>query len=71
MRDTMPVDEAEAAAKEDEDEEKPAAETDGDKAEAKDEEKKDGETDDLEKKMKTVTIGGEKKVLGKSKGFGF
>ncbi|KAK0287662.1 Protein phosphatase PP2A regulatory subunit B [Friedmanniomyces endolithicus] len=81
MRDTMPADEAESATKDEDSEEKPAAETDAEKPEAKEDEKKDdeqkedekkgGEVDDLEKKMKTVTIDGQKKVLGKSKGFGF
>ncbi|KAK4958997.1 Protein phosphatase PP2A regulatory subunit B [Elasticomyces elasticus] len=60
MRDTMPVDEAEAAQKEDgapeekkepeTDGEKPAADTDGEETEVKDEEKKDAETKDEEKK---------------------
>ncbi|KAK3669924.1 Protein phosphatase PP2A regulatory subunit B [Recurvomyces mirabilis] len=69
MRDTMPADEAEA----DQDGEKKEEETEEEKAEeAKEEKKKEGDdVDDLDKKMKTVTIGGEKKVLGKSKGFGF
>ena len=72
MRDTSPLS-AEAEKKKDEDEEN---KEDGEKKEEKKEEKpaeeeKKDEMEDLEKKMDTVTIGGEKKVLGKSKGFGF
>ncbi|GAB7365870.1 hypothetical protein MBLNU230_g7200t1 [Neophaeotheca triangularis] len=70
MRDTQPLDSVQT---ENEDENKEQKD-EGD--EKKDEEKKDGEgktdgVEDLEKKMGTVTIGGEKKLLGKSKGFGF
>ena len=65
MRDTMPLGGESGS---DKDEEK--KEEEGEKEESKEEEKDDG-VDELEKKMNTVTIGGEKKVLGKSKGFGF
>lgn len=73
MRDTTPLDAVEGK-DEGGAEEKKEDEKEGEKAEEKSEEKekeKDGDVDDIEKKMKTVTIGGEKKVLGKSKGFGF
>jgi polyadenylate-binding protein len=69
MRDTQPADRADSPAKKDE--EKTEEKEGEEKAEKEGEEKKDGDVDDLEKKMNTVTIGGEKKVLGKSKGFGF
>ena len=64
MRDTLPAEGEEASSpvkKEDDKEETPGE--DGEK-------KADG-VDELSKKLDTVTIGGEKKVLGKSKGFGF
>ena len=64
MRDTVPLDQAESPSKQEE------------KSEDKDEnsDKSDENADDVDeisKKMDTITIGGEKKVLGKSKGFGF
>jgi len=65
MRDTIPLDEA---GKEKTDEKKEEGEN---KAEEQDGEKNEDGVEDLEKKMDTITIGGEKKVLGKSKGFGF
>ncbi|KAF7194512.1 Polyadenylate-binding protein, cytoplasmic and nuclear [Pseudocercospora fuligena] len=65
MRDTTPLDKVEGAEKEDG--EKKESES---SSEEKEEEKKD-DADELAKKLDTVTIGGEKKVLGKSKGFGF
>ncbi|KAK5113777.1 Protein phosphatase PP2A regulatory subunit B [Meristemomyces frigidus] len=76
MRDTMPADEAGQDSSEEKTEEKTEEKkedaVDGEKTEETKEEKKEGDdVDDLDKKMKTVTIGGEKKVLGKSKGFGF
>ncbi|KAF2724809.1 polyadenylate binding protein [Polychaeton citri CBS 116435] len=66
MRDTIPIDgdQASSSGKEGEEEKK------DEDAEEKDDEKKDG-VDELSKKLDTVTIGGEKKILGKSKGFGF
>ncbi|CAK4030303.1 Polyadenylate-binding, cytoplasmic and nuclear [Lecanosticta acicola] len=66
MRDTTPLDSAEASAKPEEksDEEKK-------EGEEKEGEKNEEDVEDLSKKLDTVTIGGEKKVLGKSKGFGF
>ena len=64
MRDTMSVDEEGSPSK---DEEK--KEESEEKEESKDSE--DDGVKDLEKKLDTVTIGGEKKLLGKSKGFGF
>lgn len=66
MRDTMPADQADATSSKDADKE-----NEDDSEEKTDDEKKDDDVEDLEKKMSTVTIGGEKKVLGKSKGFGF
>ena len=79
MRDTIPLDSVESPSKEGESEEnKDENKEDGEgkdeekkDEEKKDEEKKDDGVEDLEKKMDTITIGGEKKVLGKSKGFGF
>jgi len=64
MRDTTPLDSAEASAKK-EGEEK------NEEDEEKEGEKKEDDVEDVTKKLDTVTIGGEKKVLGKSKGFGF
>lgn len=65
MRDTIPLDEAEAAAKKE----------DGSEEQKEGEGNEDGnnedDIEDIEKKLATVTIGGEKKALGKSKGFGF
>ncbi|QIW99285.1 hypothetical protein AMS68_004803 [Peltaster fructicola] len=57
MRDTQPAD-------------KPEGETE-EKDEKETEDKPEDDVEDLEKKMNTVTIGGEKKILGASKGFGF
>lgn len=73
MRDTSPLDpEQEASSKEEEGEKKEAENSDEkeEKTEKEGEEKTDS-VEDLTKKLDTVTIGGEKKVLGKSKGFGF
>ncbi|TKA34157.1 Polyadenylate-binding protein, cytoplasmic and nuclear [Salinomyces thailandicus] len=71
MRDTSPLS-AEATKSKDEGEE---TQEDGEKKDeekpADEAEKKEDDMEELEKKMDTVTIGGEKKVLGKSKGFGF
>ncbi|KJX99373.1 hypothetical protein TI39_contig361g00012 [Zymoseptoria brevis] len=64
MRDTLPADGSETPAKKEGDAEEKEAEAE------KDGEKKD-DVDDLSKKLDTVTIQGEKKLLGKSKGFGF
>lgn len=75
MRDTQPIDGDETPKKEGESdqegEKKP--EEKKDEAEKKDDaEKKDSsDVDELTKKMDTATIGGEKKLLGRSKGFGF
>ena len=66
MRDTAPADEN----GDDEDKDTDTKEEDGAEKENKDSEKEDG-VDEVTKKLDTVTIGGEKKVLGKSKGFGF
>nr|POE74562.1 polyadenylate-binding protein, cytoplasmic and nuclear [Quercus suber] len=64
MRDTLPADSVS--------ESKDGEETkEDDEAETKEDDKNEDEVEDIEKKMQTVTIGGEKKVLGKSKGFGF
>jgi len=80
MRDTLPADGSEGPAKKDDDEEKKEGESEEKDGEKKDEEKKDedkeaakkdDDVEDLSKKMDTVTIAGEKKLLGKSKGFGF
>ena len=75
MRDTQPLDGDEAPAKKEGEDEKEGEEK---KEESKTEEKKDdaekkedSDVDDLTKKMDTATIGGEKKLLGRSKGFGF
>jgi polyadenylate-binding protein len=64
MRDTLPAGEDGEAEDEKEKEEK---------SDKEDEEKKDGEedVDNLSKELDKVTIKGEKKILGKSKGFGF
>jgi len=63
MRDTLPLDSDAAKAEGKEGEEK---------AEKKEEEDPtDEEVEELSKKLDTVTIAGEKKLLGKSKGFGF
>jgi polyadenylate-binding protein len=67
MRDTQPLDGEEAPAKKEGEDEKEGEEKD----EAKDEKKDDDDVEDLTKKMDTATIGGEKKLLGRSKGFGF
>lgn len=74
MRDTLPADSTEGPAKKDDGEKKEGEteEKDGEKKDVeKDGEKKDDDVEDLSKKMDTVTIAGEKKLLGKSKGFGF
>jgi polyadenylate-binding protein len=68
MRDAMPADQTDSPSDDkEESEEKEAAE---EKKEG-DEEKKEGSSDDKEEKKEKVTIKGEKKILGKSKGFGF
>ncbi|GAB1729229.1 hypothetical protein NU195Hw_g1561t1 [Hortaea werneckii] len=69
MRDTSPLGAEASKKKEESDENKEEGEK-KEEEKPKEEEKKD-DMEDLEKKMDTVTIGGEKKVLGKSKGFGF
>ncbi|OQO11109.1 Polyadenylate-binding protein, cytoplasmic and nuclear [Cryoendolithus antarcticus] len=70
MRDTQPADEVEGSSlAEEKNEETEEKEEKEEKKE--DEEKKDTDVDDLAKKLDTATIGGEKKVLGRSKGFGF
>ena len=66
MRDTLPADSEAAKAEGKEGEEK--------EGEEKKEEKEPTEeeaVEELSKKLDTVTIAGEKKILGKSKGFGF
>lgn len=68
MRDTTPADQVENAEEEKKEDGENEAESSEEKKE--DEKKEDG-TEELTKKLDTVTIGGEKKVLGKSKGFGF
>ncbi|KAK4502213.1 hypothetical protein PRZ48_005638 [Zasmidium cellare] len=69
MRDTTPADSVESPKKDDE---KEGEEEKKEESEEKEGEQKDGDdVDDVTKKLDTVTIGGEKKVLGKSKGFGF
>ncbi|KAI9659741.1 MAG: Protein phosphatase PP2A regulatory subunit B [Alyxoria varia] len=65
MRDTAPAEGAESPAKEDDKEEKKEDQKEG---EDKEEEEEDGEKG---KEKEKVLIKGEKKVLGKSKGFGF
>lgn len=65
MRDTQPLDGAKTPK---EDEEKKEDKKEG---EGEGEKKEEGDVDELSKKLDTVTIGGEKKVLGRSKGFGF
>ena len=65
MRDTVPLD-----GESGNEEEKEKKEEDGEDKENK-ESDKDESVDDVTKKLETVTIGGEKKLLGKSKGFGF
>lgn len=72
MRDTQPLDSVQPEAQDENKEVNKEESTDN----KENEEKKDGEgkvdgIEELEKKMGTVTIGGEKKLLGKSKGFGF
>lgn len=71
MRDTMPADRAPSPAKEEEEEEeeKKEEEKEGEKTEES-KEKTDG-VDGLTKEMDKVKIGGELRILGKSKGFGF
>ncbi|KAK5165986.1 Protein phosphatase PP2A regulatory subunit B [Oleoguttula sp. CCFEE 6159] len=63
MRDTAPAERSESPAAKEE-------KKDDESKEEKDEEKKD-DVEGLAKEMDKVTIKGEKKVLGKSKGFGF
>jgi len=65
MRDTQPLDQALSEVKNENQEE-----SDKENKENDVEKKEDG-VEGLEKSMATVTLGGEKKVLGKSKGFGF
>jgi polyadenylate-binding protein len=65
MRDTAPLD-----GESGDDAEKEKKEDDVEDQENKDADKDDS-VDEVTKKLDTVTIGGEKKVLGKSKGFGF
>ncbi|EMC98334.1 hypothetical protein BAUCODRAFT_86883 [Baudoinia panamericana UAMH 10762] len=69
MRDVTPLDKAETDAKENKTDDK-EKQVDGEPTEDKNGEEQE-DMEELEKKMDTVTIGGEKKVLGKSKGFGF
>ncbi|KAK4625642.1 Polyadenylate-binding protein, cytoplasmic and nuclear [Fulvia fulva] len=75
MRDTIPADEVAASKKDDEksdDEKKSEDEEKKEEDDKKEEgEKKEDDVEDVTKKLDTITIGGEKKVLGKSKGFGF
>ncbi|KAF2020667.1 polyadenylate binding protein [Aaosphaeria arxii CBS 175.79] len=68
MRDAMPADGAEAS---EEKKEEPAAKKEGEEEPAKDEEKKESSDEEKSEKKDKVTIKGEKKILGKSKGFGF
>jgi len=74
MRDTMPADRTDSPADKEEKKGDDEKQEDGDKENneesAEGEKTKEG-VEDIEKKMNTITIGGEKKVLGKSKGFGF
>ncbi|KAB2575398.1 Polyadenylate-binding protein [Lasiodiplodia theobromae] len=73
MRDTQPVGSAgsESPKKEEEEEEKkPEEEQPAEENAGSDDDKKDG-VDKLTKEMDKVTIKGEQKILGKSKGFGF
>lgn len=70
MRDTLPADGSETPAKKEDGEEKKEDESE-EKDGEKEGEKKEDDVDELSKKMDTVTIAGEKKLLGKSKGFGF
>lgn len=75
MRDAMPADRAESPAEKKEGEEE-KKEGEADKKEEKkegEEEKKEGSGDEKKDKKEKdkVTIKGEKKILGKSKGFGF
>ncbi|KAF2754826.1 polyadenylate binding protein [Pseudovirgaria hyperparasitica] len=71
MRDTLPADGAEAEENKDEDEAK--TEKDEAKKDEESEDKKEGSGDESKdtKEKDKVTIKGEKKILGKSKGFGF
>ncbi|GAB7353726.1 hypothetical protein MBLNU459_g4124t1 [Dothideomycetes sp. NU459] len=71
MRDTMPADRADSPSK-DEPKEGDEAKTEDEPKEDKveDEDKKEG-VDGLTKEMDKVKIGGELRILGKSKGFGF
>jgi polyadenylate-binding protein len=65
MRDAMPADRPDSPEKKEEDKEETKEE------EEKKEEETSGDEKKEEKKDKEVTIKGEKKILGKSKGFGF
>ncbi|KAI9664653.1 MAG: Protein phosphatase PP2A regulatory subunit B [Bathelium mastoideum] len=77
MRDSTPIDRA--ASEKEEEEDKKNSEEDGDKSDDKDKENKKDDTgnntpkdvEELTKDMDKITIKGEKRVLGKSKGFGF
>ncbi|KXL46001.1 hypothetical protein M433DRAFT_107405 [Acidomyces richmondensis BFW] len=71
MRDTQPLDNARSESPAKKEDEKSGEEKESDKGEEKEKEEKKEDIDELEKKMNTITIGGEKKLLGKSKGFGF
>jgi polyadenylate-binding protein len=76
MRDAMPAERAESPSEEKDDkaEEKKEEEEPKEAEEKKDEEKKDDESEEKKEESKAgdkVTIKGEKKILGKSKGFGF
>ncbi|OCK77205.1 polyadenylate binding protein [Lepidopterella palustris CBS 459.81] len=64
MRDAMPADRADTP------EDKKEAKEDGETKDGEKEDSKDGSGDDKKEKDK-VTIKGERKILGKSKGFGF
>ncbi|KAF2654950.1 polyadenylate binding protein [Lophiostoma macrostomum CBS 122681] len=66
MRDAMPADRPESPSDEKKDEANEDEKSDEDKKEASGDEKKDEKKDKAQ-----VTIKGEKKILGKSKGFGF
>lgn len=73
MRDTQPLEGDETPAKKEGEDEKEGEKKEEAKEEKKDdaEKKEDADVEDLTKKMDTATIGGEKKLLGRSKGFGF
>jgi polyadenylate-binding protein len=80
MRDTLSPDQAESSDDKDEEKDEEKEEEEEEKKEpkeaARDEDKKDEDSelkdvDKLSKDLEKVTIKGEKKILGKSKGFGF